>query len=305
MQETQALLVEKRDRATPLAGRFLHELTGGHPAATQDVLAELAPGASGFVDLLKAAQVAAQRGPAGQRLLAAWQALPESTHAPLRRLLLEQPPAARGRPIDLLRLENAGLARFTQIGDQEYAVFRSWYVEQLARHHAAELGIQDSAIQTIPSRELSARVTEVNLEAYRLIYDIETQARNFLTVQLSAETPPGKHFLEGRGQKYNKKANALDDIYAEALEWQAESQRNGTGADLNPLISYLSTSTLGQLLARMGRQRARSQWEAIGEALIELAPVRNAVMHNQLIDDASFERLYRLQADIYIALNNG
>lgn len=44
-------------------------------------------------------------------------------------------------------------------------------------------------------------------------------------------------------------------------------------------------------------------WQLIAQAIRDLASVRDAVMHNQLIDDTALQSLYDLQADIYEALS--
>ena len=44
-------------------------------------------------------------------------------------------------------------------------------------------------------------------------------------------------------------------------------------------------------------------WEDILDTVEKLTPIRDAVMHNQIIDEKSLKSLYLLQAKIYKALN--
>ena len=73
--------------------------------------------------------------------------------------------------------------------------------------------------------------------------------------------------------------------------------------ELNPLIAYLSTRELANLIEELGAELHSPQWLRIAQAIRALSDVRDAVMHNQLIDDNQLEQLYKLQANIYDALN--
>ena len=46
-----------------------------------------------------------------------------------------------------------------------------------------------------------------------------------------------------------------------------------------------------------------TEWTRIAQAIRSLSDVRDAVMHNQFIDDEAFERLYDLKSQIYEELS--
>jgi len=72
--------------------------------------------------------------------------------------------------------------------------------------------------------------------------------------------------------------------------------------DLNPLLAYLKTRDLADLISEIGVAENSKAWLAIAQSIQTLSDVRDAVMHNQLIDDGALQRLYDLQAAIYEAL---
>ena len=72
---------------------------------------------------------------------------------------------------------------------------------------------------------------------------------------------------------------------------------------MNPLVAYLSTRDLAGIIEEIGVEIGSKIWQRIAQAIRDLAGVRDAVMHNQLVNDAALQRLYDLQADIYKALS--
>jgi len=182
--------------------------------------------------------------------------------------------------------------------------FRSWYVELLVRLHAQDLGIEDDRIRRIDVGKLMPEVFTINAEAYHLIGGIETLGRNFVTIQLCMQQDDGsQHILTGRGPKYDRHREVLEDAYNRAKGWRARSARGGLPVSLNPLLAYCSTRDLADLIEEIGKDMDSPEWQRIAEAIRELSYVRDAVMHNQLIDDIALQRLYDLQADIYEALD--
>lgn len=71
---------------------------------------------------------------------------------------------------------------------------------------------------------------------------------------------------------------------------------------LNSNIAYLSMSDLADLIETIGIERKWLSWQALANTLHGIRDVRDAVMHNQLIDQRVLTRLYDLREQIYAAL---
>ena len=303
-EEMIALVSQIRPgESRPLHGRILFELTGGHPAAALDVLSQIAPGDLSFPALLSSTYQAAANGPAGQALLGVWRQLPAESQSVLRELVLQRHIPAKILPPHLERLRLAGAIRLDMVGTTSYVSFRSWYTELLVRLHAAELAIADEQTQRIRIDELMPETSELVVEAYRLINNIETRVRNFVAVQLCLRQDTGEPILGERAKKYNDHKHIFEDAHQRATDWQRRSADKGLPVALNPLLAYLSTRELADLMIEIAIQMKSETWHCIAKAIQDLASVRDAVMHNQLIDDAALQLLHDLQADVYKALS--
>lgn len=292
----------RQEETTSLHGQVLYELTGGHPAAALEILSQIEPGNLSLSALLLSTHQAAGGGAAGQALLNAWRHLPAESKSVLRTLVVKRRIPATTHPSHLERLSASGVARVDRVGMSRYLGFRSWYAELLARLHAPELGIADERTGSIRIDELMPETLELNVEAYRLINDIENQARNFVAVHLCMHQTPGQPILRGRCKKFNEYKNALVDAHQRATDWRTRSTERGLPTALNPLLAYLSTRDLADLITEIGEEIGSEAWQRIGRAIQDLAGVRDAVMHNQFIGDGALQRLYDLQSDVYGAL---
>jgi hypothetical protein len=96
----------------------------------------------------------------------------------------------------------------------------------------------------------------------------------------------------------------LIDGYERANEWKNKSVKHDLYTNINPLIAYLSTNDLADLISELSLMNKSNEWKRISQSIVSLSHVRNAVMHNQMIDDQSLIKLYDLQAEIYDALSN-
>jgi hypothetical protein len=190
-----------------------------------------------------------------------------------------------------------------KVSSERYLSFRSWYTELLTRLHLEELGISDEETGQIRIEELMPKVSELNVEAYRLVNDIENQARNFVAIQLCLRQDNGSPILKDRSKKLNDYERVFEDAHQRAVDWKARSANKGLPVDMNPLLAYLSTSDLADLIEEIAIEMKAEAWRRIARAIRDLTGVRDAVMHNQMIDDADLQRLYDLQASIYAALS--
>lgn len=284
-------------------GRVLYELTGGHPGLALDIMDHISNGNLSFSTLLYATYQAALDGPMSQELLLLWSQLPIESRSILREIILQRRIPVKILSPQMERLNIAGIIRINQIGDLSYIDFRSWYVELIIWLHTDQLVIADESVQKVDVEELMPRISTICVEAFRLINEIENLARNFVTVHLCLQSEPGFHYLMGRARKYNPEKQVEEDAYERAEDWQDRSSDRGLPVELNPLIAYLSTRDLANLIEEVGSKMRSREWLRIAQAIRSLSDVRDAVMHNQLIDDDELQRLYDLQADIYEALS--
>ncbi len=196
-----------------------------------------------------------------------------------------------------------GIARRSQAGSKNYLSFRCWYVELLIRLHLTELELADGELQKHRLDELIPEITALGLEAYRLIHGIENDVRNFVALYLCQCQPRGASILHGRHKKYDRERARFEDAHERAKMWRDQSERDGLLTSVNPLIAYCSTRDLAGLITEIGAETQSAGWSEIAQSLLRLAEIRDAVMHNQLVDDRALQQLYALQADIYQALN--
>jgi len=303
-----ALLQQERpDEAYPLLGQTLFELTGGHPAAALEIVQQIPAGQLKLRALLRATERAAKDGAAAQALLRAWQRLPLATRTVVRQLLLQRHGAATIAAEHVDRLLTTGIARRDRVGGGYYLSFRSWYAELLVRQHLSELDLADERSAVVQLDQLIPAIAALNVEAYRLIHDIENTVRNFVTIQLCLQQDAAaSHILTGRVQqsRYDARGQRVyEDAYQRAAEWQARSVQRGLPTEFNPLLVYCSTGDLAALVDEINLQLRRPGWSSIAAALRNLQGLRDAVMHNQVLSDDALEQLAELRAAIYECLS--
>jgi len=291
-----------RDTRIPF-GNILYELTGGHPGAALDIIGQIPANEFRFSTLLSATRQAAFVGSMSQELIHFWSQLPMESRKILKKMLLHRHIAETTLSPEMERLYIAGIIRKYQIGKEWYLDFLSWYVELVIHLHTDQLGITDETIQKVDIDELMPRVSIICIEAFRLINEIENLTRNFISIHLCLQSEAGFHYLIGRSQKFNSEKGREEDAYERAADFQNRSSDRGLPVELNPLIAYLSTRDLANLMEELGAKMQSTEWLRIAQAIRTLSDVRDAVMHNQLIDDTELDKLYQLQGDVYAALS--
>jgi hypothetical protein len=284
-------------------GQILYELTGGHPGAAIDILDQIESNDLSIPNLLQATKRAAVQGSTSHSLLELWTKLPRDSKRALKEMSLQRRIRATTLPPHLDRLRIAGIARQNHIGEQYYLDFQSWYVELIVRSHAEQLGIANDKFRLIEDDDLIPSTSTVSTEAFRLIHEIENLTRNYVTTYLSLQSETGFHYLMGKSRKKNSNTGVYEDAYKRAEEWRMQSAERGLPPELNPLIAYLSTRDLANLIEELGAESGLTEWMRIAQAIRALSDVRDAVMHNQIIDDDAFHQLFVLQEEIYEALS--
>jgi hypothetical protein len=193
---------------------------------------------------------------------------------------------------------------YQEIFNQSFVKISSWYIELLLKNNLDVLGIDDDVWKKIEFQEFAPIISTLNVEAYKIINNIENMIRNFALTKLGEQDTGEAHVLQNKPlkRKLTYQSHIDEDAYDRASDWRERSRQNGIDVSLNPLITYLSTGDLVQLLREIGAS-GDSSWKEIMDTLQKVTPIRDAVMHNQVIDEKSLESLYSLQVKVYNALN--
>jgi hypothetical protein len=254
--------------------------------------------------LIEAMYNVAQNSPTTQKLCAIWQKLPaEATHLITPMLLrrhVKASPALKYAD-DLL---TSGVAQWKTVGNATYLEFRSWYIELVVRSHLNELGLSDQFTAPILAEDLIPLLLTFNQEAFQLIHDIESCARHLVSTYLLMHHVGDDHILKGHAKIRNERTGIFEDLYDRTLNWRNRTEKNGLMVRHNPLITYSTTRDLAVLIEEIGREVKIRDWIEIANSMQKLVVVRDAVMHNQLIEFDTLEQLYSLQAKIYRLLDS-
>jgi GTPase SAR1 family protein len=283
-------------------GKLLHEITDGYAGAIVDILNNLDPNDPTTRNLFSAVKRAAQSGYYGEALVHSWLSLPDNAILLVKELLLfKQLPDEKRNKFELL--EVAGIIDYRDVFGQYFAHIRSWYIELVLVSKAKILGIDGDDWNKIQFEELAPSLLTINLEAYRIINDVENLIRNFMVVRLNEQSDGEDHILQGKVLKRIKsyQSNEDDDLFIRAENWRLRNQQAGIEIGINPLIAHTSTGDLIRLVQESA-VFGDPLWKDILDTVEKLAPIRDAVMHNQIIDEKSLKSLYMLQAKIYKAL---
>jgi hypothetical protein len=68
-------------------------------------------------------------------------------------------------------------------------------------------------------------------------------------------------------------------------------------------MAYLTTNDLAGIICEIAMEIRSDQWKKIAKVLESTIGIRDAVMHNQMIDDQAYLRLFDLRAEIFRALS--
>ena len=137
-----------------------------------------------------------------------------------------------------------GIAQTIQIGAHWFLSFSSWYVELLVRHAISMLGIDSAPLAQV--KNMMPPLDTINKEAYYLIHDIETHARNFVVAQLTIYSDDDE-ILIGWDRKTDPYSNQRLDAAQRADRWRNNNTWGGLVTDLNPQIAYTTTRELGSV----------------------------------------------------------
>jgi hypothetical protein len=283
-----------------LHGSLLYEITGGHLGAASAIAEKVKK--PSLESILNAVHEVAKKHEVTHRLLSVWKQMPYEALELLEGLLTHRHLLVSANSKADEHLLSAGIARRIVVDKQVYLRFQSWYIELALRYHADELNLRDRRLADVDVTNLSPILTSLNDEAYRLIRDIEVSARNFVSIRLSLTNKNNNgNILAGINKRIED--GQLMDTDTRTRQERDRIQSYRLSVKLNPQISYMTTGELAQILQEIGRNEQDKAWSKIGDSIQKMASIRNAVMHNQLVDEQALRTLYDLRGAIYRALN--
>jgi len=304
LEDTARLVKEKLavEKLNLPYDKLVYEITGGHVGLIKDLLLELNPNKLTMKEVLRAAEASSQKGNYGKALVEVWKQFPADVLEIISKILLVKTILDKIPPKYLDLLFSSGVIDHQSILGEKYITLKSWYVELLIRNHLEELGIEKKQLGMILFDEYIPSITIFNAEGYRVINKIENLVRNFMVTKLCNEDAENEHILQYRIIKENSRTKEDEDAYTRTLDWKERSTKSGVEEGINPLIAYITTGDLVTVI-RDCSSDTNPSWRNIATAIEEIAPIRDAVMHNQIINEKSLKRLYELQAEILSLLN--
>lgn len=282
----------------------INDLSGGHPGITIEIIKAIKKEDLSLKNLLDITKRIAAKSAISDTFVDCWKKLPEESKSYISKLFYQKVISTSIHlPQALERLRNAGLVRVRCFQNQAFLEFSSWFVELILYLHSNELGLSDIPDGCLYD-ELIPRIPSISIEGYKLINEIENLTRNFVSMNLAQNTFAGEHFLEGHVVKYNSHLGREEDAFTRAEDWRMSNEDRGVIVDYNPLIAYLSTKDLALLLEEISLKLNSPIWKQIADTINDLTGIRDAVMHNQLIDEDALQKLYSLQETLYLALSS-
>jgi len=294
-------LIPQESLNRDLYADVLYEITGGHAQMIIEILANIGYEFK-LEHLLHSIHTLAQSSITTTQLVAVWKELPQSVIVLLTDLLIHRSLPINANSSLYHYLLSNGIASFKQIDQQNYLHFKGWYIELMIRYHQGELRIIDERVGKLTPSDILPQIQSLNFEAYRLVYDIENAARNLVVIMLSIHKNLNETLLNGFTRNNPKSDD--DELSIVADNQRTLADRRGLNIAINPIIAYISTNDLANLIEDIGYKYNLNQWKIVGKTMKDVKDIRNAVMHNQLIDEISLNKLYELQSQIYSAFTN-
>ena len=277
---------------------LLFEITDGHPGAISDIISYLKFNPLTLENLIEASYLASQKGKYASCLVETWALLPMLSKQKLSKLLMFEPVPYLSSYADQMRA--AGLVKQTWISEKCYISIKSFYVELVARQNAKIIGLDNADFLKKTTTEFVPNLLEINLQAYEIIAEIENLTRNYILAHLLNQNLNNtEEVLESKVFKFDKYVNQEIDLRDSAIEWKSRS----VASTCSPLITFISTQDLSELIQESDWNGDKQNWIFIAESIDTLTDIRHAVMHNQIINDSVLGRLYTLRQKIFEAMS--
>ena len=289
----------------------LHEIAGGNPTVMQEITRNINPKAITISNLLKATDITATKGHVCDFFLKYWKELPDDSIEMLNKILMLRQIPIYSLQSSTERLLLMGIIKEKQSQETRWIVLRSWFVELMLRHFANDLRLSGSISKNSDTHDLMPTITVLHQKAFQLLQEIEILLRNFIVTQLWKYRSEGEPLLSGWfyqdiaiRQNGDVIKRTEKDAQGVADDWRDRSHQNGLPDNLNPDIAYLSLSDLAGILSDLSRKKGSKNWDRVTNTLKEVVNIRDAVMHNQLIEIEDLEKIYVLQHEISTVISD-
>lgn len=289
----------------------LHEIAGGNPTVMKEITRNIDPKIITINNLIKATYITATKGQVCEKFLGYWKELPDDSIKTLNKILTLRQIPNYTLHSSTERLLLMGIIKEKQSQDIRCIMLRSWFVELMLRHFAKDLRLSNSISQNSDVSDLMPTITILNQKAFYLLQEIEILLRNFIVTQLWKYRSDGEPLLSGWffqdyaiRQNGDLKKRIEKDAQEVADDWRERSRQNGLSDNLNPDIAYLSLPDLAGILSDLSRKKGSRNWDKVTNAIKEVVCIRDAVMHNQLIEIDDFEKILILQNKISAAISD-
>jgi len=287
----------------------LHEIAGGNPMIMRELALIIDPKDITIFHLMEAAKSAAQDIQFNKKIWECFKDLPGESIEILKELLsLRQIPVRSLSPA-MERLRLMGIVKEKVSLDNRYIVLRSWYVELMIRSFLKEMDLSNSYSQGSGLTDLMPTISHLNKKAFELLQDIEILLRNYIVNHLWKHKAENEPLLSGwyydvtyrqDGSLVGRTERVAQDV---ADEWRERCRKNGLAVALNPDIAYITLPGLAGMLEQLIIREESLKLDHVVEAVEEVVYIRDAVMHNQLIEFGDFEKILLLQEKISSAIS--
>ena len=288
-----------------LHARYLREITGGDTSTVNQILVGLKPGKLTCDRLYAEAERLIRSEAYRDQLRGQVEKLDQIG----RRLLLT---LLSGQFIDCQKNQHAceqllltGVAREEETEGLRFLRLKNWAIESALRHHWRAFSdllngsVYDQYAEFVPP------ITCLNRDAYGFICEIENLLRN-VTIQRLHLYVGDQHPLAGLYTSV-KRNQSLRTEFERAEKWRAETLCNPWVDTHSALASFSQT---GDVLEWIAYLRYRCH-DPVGQSLAAVKhdmkgfkDIRDAVTHNQIISETSYDTLLRIRDKLYRALVN-
>lgn len=284
----------------------IYEIAGGNPKIIVEISRNIDPNALTIRNLLKATTIAATNGSSSNSLLSLLMELPSDSIDVINKVLILRQVPINYVNASIERLLILDIIKVNLSNQTRYIEIKSWFIEVLLRTFAKELRLSDSIIQNSNIQELMPTITVLHQRAYQLLQKTEILLRNFVVTQLWSYKLADKPILAGWANNFRFDYNnggRVKDAQEVADDWRSRSEKKGLTVDVNPDIAYLSLSDLADILFELSSKKNLQNSDFTPKTLKEIVNIRDAVMHNQLIEIEDYEKILKLHNKITTAIS--
>lgn len=286
--------------------QYLWELTSGDAPAVNEIIAGLPQQPVTCEGIYQATENLIRSLDNAERMALRLNALSTRALETFGRMLAGYHPVAARQPAVRDELILGGLGRIADEGGSWVLRIKNWLVESTMRYHRARFNSTLPRLSETSYEDLIPPVSCLNREAYNLICEIENQLRNLVMLRLQVFAT-GRHPLQG---VVTRETNPPDKPYAadeflRASRWRAKVEHDTYVDPHAALISFSQTRHLIGLIDYLIDEKHDpflSLLDPLRKDLDSFKDIRDAVTHNQLVSEKSYDTLLKIRQALHTAL---